>query len=250
MIPNLSSLRSQFGCLPSKENFAPVLGEEIVRGEESVKKKIENLNNLPEGSPVRVSREFCLDPYMFDNFKRLFDRKNDLEVTGAEENLWAVQLWIDGFWSRDFSLQDMQNFVNNFRTELSVSNLFRIGFLFDQSELYETAAMGFDGVMLHVGDMDVYTMQLFTEVGRELAMHIVWVCGSAEEVYKALETDCPNIALSARFHEQPAKEILKIQELRTLIPSNVRPWYLANSLNEKSSQFAKTQKFAYVCGQA
>jgi hypothetical protein len=249
VIPNLSEMRREHGCLPTKENFESVLGEELVRGEISATKELSNLNEFEKQGAVRFSREFCLDPYVLDTYKTVFRSGAESEASSADEALWSAHLWIDGLWSQEFSMTDMQNFVKNFRTELNVSHLFRIGFIFDQAELYESAAMGFDGVFLHVGELDIYNLQLFTEVGRELALHIVWICENREHVERVLETDCPNIGLSVRFSKSSQSEEMRLQELRSLMPNNVKPWLFASKCNTKTLNFAKLQKFSFLGAQ-
>jgi indole-3-glycerol phosphate synthase len=143
----------------------------------------------------------------------------------------------------------MIGFVNNFRKELSLKYIFRSGFLFDEAEVYETAAMGFDGALLHVGFLDVHKIQLFTEIGRELGIYTVWVCGDENEVSKVLETDSPYIGISTRFHVELKNETKAIQELTALLPRNVSPWVLLSELSASRLNFVTSEGFGYVCGQ-
>lgn len=120
------------------------------------------------------------------------------------------------FFTEDSSLQDMRDVKNE--TGLPI---LRWDYITEEYQIYESKAYGADSFVLMANLLDLITLQLLVEVGRELRMEAVILCNDSESLKKALSTDVKillinNISETNQkiFKENPLR---KLQQERLVI---------------------------------
>ncbi len=95
----------------------------------------------------------------------------------------------------------------------------RTGFLSTEFDVLETAALGFHGLCVHARVLDLYEIQLFTEICRDFSMTLIAIADSASTVERILESDCPYVGLWGYDVETFSPQFSLLSKLVPKIPS-------------------------------
>lgn len=117
----------------------------------------------------------------------------------------------------DGKINDWREFLES----LPASSIcIRTGFLTTEFDVLETAALGFHGLCVHARMLDVYEIQLLTEICRDFRMTLVAIADSPQAVARVLESDCPYIGLWG-YDSQTFEPLLgSLSRLTPKIPSS------------------------------
>lgn len=125
-----------------------------------------------------------------------------------------------GFWLSDSWTEKEDDLREALQQARRVQALIiRCGFTTDQADILMAADLGFTGIQIHAGDLDIYQLQLLVELARDCHLSPIVSIENAEQLETALQTDAPHLAfcclpgggyeLSIRFLNQSLPRIPK-----------------------------------------
>lgn len=179
-----------------------------------------------------TSRTFSTPGYLGALLKAESGLRHVPVITHSEEHRKAFGLSESSSLDNDFGVvavldlpqkledaQHTQSETQNFLKNLSSSVLlFRYGFLSNEYDVYETVLQGYRGVTVFASDHEIYTLQLITEVCRDMKLSCVLVAHDNESLGRVLETDCPYIGIWGYEDEEPRLKWKMLLELVPQIP--------------------------------
>jgi hypothetical protein len=95
----------------------------------------------------------------------------------------------------------------------------RTGFLSTEFDVLETVALGFQGLCVHARVLDVYEIQLLTEICRDYRITLVAIADSQEALARVLESDCPYAGLWGYDSKSFAPSFSLVSKLSSKVPS-------------------------------
>jgi hypothetical protein len=96
----------------------------------------------------------------------------------------------------------------------------RTGFLSTEFDVLETVALGFQGLCIHARVLDVYEIQLLTEICRDFRITLVAIADSQETLARVLESDCPYAGLWGYDSKSFAPNFSIVSKLSSKVPSS------------------------------
>ncbi len=138
-----------------------------------------------------------LPEFVFDaDFRHPLGRIQRGFFSPEAEEVGAVALFLppsEGILTLDHdSAREWQSFLASMPPK---ALCLRTGFLSTEFDVLESIALGFGGVCIHARLLDVYEIQLLTEICRDFKMTMVAVADSAATLGRILESDCPYVGL-------------------------------------------------------
>jgi hypothetical protein len=95
----------------------------------------------------------------------------------------------------------------------------RTGFLSTEFDVWESIALGFNGLCVHARVLDLYEIQLLTEICRDYKTSLIAIADSRETLARVLESDCPYVGLWGYNPNTFAPDFSGLSKMAPKVPS-------------------------------
>jgi hypothetical protein len=95
----------------------------------------------------------------------------------------------------------------------------RTGFLSTEFDVWESIALGFNGLCIHARHLDLFEIQFFTEICRDFKMSLVAIAESRETLSRIIESDCPYVGLWGYNVNTFAPDFAALSKMASKVPS-------------------------------
>jgi hypothetical protein len=96
----------------------------------------------------------------------------------------------------------------------------RTGFLSTEFDVLESVVLGFQGLCVQARLLDVYEIQLLTEICRDFRITMVAIADSPETLARVLESDCPYVGLWGYDPKNFSANFNMVSKLSSKVPSS------------------------------
>jgi hypothetical protein len=142
-----------------------------------------------------------------------------------------------GFWMTESWPDEEERLRNTLRIARKNRVLvFRNGFITHHADILLAADLGFTGVQIHAGDLDLFELQMAIELARDCKLCPVVSVSNEAQMEQVIQTDAPHIALCHFPSEGHESTIRFIQNALPKIPSNCTRLLMTASRSESELQ--------------
>ncbi|MBM3382408.1 MAG: hypothetical protein FJY29_08205 [Betaproteobacteria bacterium] len=140
--------------------------------------------------------------------------------------------WMNETWADEEDL--LRNALKAAREKQTL--VFRTGFFTHPADILLAADLGFTGIQIHAGQLDLYELQMAIELARDCKLCPVVSVSTEAEMEQVVQTDAPHIALCSFPGEGQDASLRFVQNALPKIPNNCTRILMTANRSEQDLQ--------------